>query len=931
MSSRDGGPRGGSYSQHDDRYDGRGGGSGYHNRYGGGGGRGYDRGDFDDRRGGYDDRGGGRRGYDAPRGSGGGRGRRESAEEEYAKDDAPREQGFVASLKENFGFIKSAESEQELFFHYSEIRDADPRDFQRGTEVEFGRYYDARNGRDLSVRVIILPPGTIKTEELLKSDCEGEIVREMREKRSYDRSARREMYGGSVRLLPREGGPEPGGDGEAAGNGSGAVSLDGDGAKAETKGGAGKGGVKKVKTEWQFGGDDVLAGDDGRSYNPQTGDVVMFDVVKVLATKTERATNVRFVRAAPVPDVPMEGGFVEKVSKDNYGFIECVDRDDRLFFHFSEVMPSNHQISVGDEVLFVVAADNQGRNTAVRIQVQPRGSVSRYLEYEGVRTGVVEKPLRARPQVCCRHLRTCKCSHTNTVANACTHTHTDTHTHTQTRSSSGYNRSGPELAGGVICLEEATGEGEKTKVVKVAFEGSGMVGGVKALLPAAGDVVEFKMSMLKSSKRMCAHDVRVTALSEEGREMGVVTRVKEGLTYCFLRCCEREEQIFMHMSEAHEMGPPGPAVEDAEAGGGGGGEVEGGVEVDGAAGEGDVKIGGRGSRGARGTVGAVELHNGDEVSFNLAVSKQDGRLNAVRVVKLPKGTVTFEKELEGRFSGRVTRLPPVVHGVPGKKNKDKEPAIKGLISPESEIPVPGYGGAAPVSATDEGETAGGGEAKRDFGPTTRGGKLVDAEAGMITWTAADLSNPALVFEKGDTVEFALVLDKPSKKLRAQDVKLVQASLDEGQSGEPSTGEVEQGAIVIVRNQAKHSGGGYGLIQSQDGSRRVMFHFEAVSAESLTSVAAEATRSRNGAEATKAAVEGEVGASQEEEDSDVGVETKETGGAEAKGPHARRPQVGDEVEFRVMSHPGARVVLAVDVRVLPKGSVQFEQVIGVCKA
>ena len=42
-------------------------------------------------------------------------------------------------------------------------------------------------------------------------------------------------------------------------------------------------------------------------------------------------------------------------------------------------------------------------------------------------------------------------------------------------------------------------------------------------------------------------------------------------------------------------------------------------------------------------------------------------------------------------------------------------------------------------------------------------------------------------------------------------------------------------------------------------------------------------------------------------------------------------MGDEVEFRVMSHPGARVVLAVDVRVLPKGSVQFEQVIGVCKA
>jgi len=46
-----------------------------------------------------------------------------------------RTQGFVASLKENFGFIKNAESDNEYFFHYSEIRDADVRDFERGTEV----------------------------------------------------------------------------------------------------------------------------------------------------------------------------------------------------------------------------------------------------------------------------------------------------------------------------------------------------------------------------------------------------------------------------------------------------------------------------------------------------------------------------------------------------------------------------------------------------------------------------------------------------------------------------------------------------------------------------------------------------------------------------------------------------------------------------
>jgi hypothetical protein len=42
---------------------------------------------------------------------------------------------------------------------------------------------------------------------------------------------------------------------------------------------------------------------------------------------------------------------VEKIAKDNYGFIECCDRDERLFFHFSELTPRNHQVL---ETLLVV-------------------------------------------------------------------------------------------------------------------------------------------------------------------------------------------------------------------------------------------------------------------------------------------------------------------------------------------------------------------------------------------------------------------------------------------------------------------------------------------------------------------------------------------------------------------------------------------------
>jgi len=37
--------------------------------------------------------------------------------------------------------------------------------------------------------------------------------------------------------------------------------------------------------------------------------------------------------------------------------------------------------------------------------------------------------------------------------------------------------------------------------------------------------------------------VRIVGLCETGREMGVVARVKDGVSYAFIRCCEREEQV----------------------------------------------------------------------------------------------------------------------------------------------------------------------------------------------------------------------------------------------------------------------------------------------------------------------------------------------------------------------------------------------------
>lgn len=40
--------------------------------------------------------------------------------------------------------------------------------------------------------------------------------------------------------------------------------------------------------------------------------------------------------------------------KEGFGFIRCVERDTRLFFHFNEVLDVDREISVGDEVEFTV-------------------------------------------------------------------------------------------------------------------------------------------------------------------------------------------------------------------------------------------------------------------------------------------------------------------------------------------------------------------------------------------------------------------------------------------------------------------------------------------------------------------------------------------------------------------------------------------------
>ena len=43
--------------------------------------------------------------------------------------------------------------------------------------------------------------------------------------------------------------------------------------------------------------------------------------------------------------------------------------------------------------------------------------------------------------------------------------------------------------------------------------------------------------------------MKIISFGAQERERGIIMRCKEGLNYCFIKCCNREDPLFMHLSE----------------------------------------------------------------------------------------------------------------------------------------------------------------------------------------------------------------------------------------------------------------------------------------------------------------------------------------------------------------------------------------------
>jgi len=225
-----------------------------------------------------------------------------------------KQQGFIATLKDNFGFIETAEHDREVFFHFSAF-EGDPNDLDLGDEVE---YTLARKTSKVSAENIRkLQGGSVAPEEVFPEVYDGKVVRCMR-----IINPDQEEYPGLVQMS------------------SGEESGDGDLAETYTYG--------------------ITSLADKRDFL-QKGDVVKFQLCKTKGVTKKRATNIAAVRKyirAKVDSVKGQFGFLTHEVEDGK----------KLFFHMTEVH-NNTELQPGDDVEFVIVQNQRnGKYSAVSLR-----------------------------------------------------------------------------------------------------------------------------------------------------------------------------------------------------------------------------------------------------------------------------------------------------------------------------------------------------------------------------------------------------------------------------------------------------------------------------------------------------------------------------------------------------------------------------------
>eukprot|EP01117_Protostelium_nocturnum_P004597 TRINITY_DN165_c0_g1_i1.p1 TRINITY_DN165_c0_g1~~TRINITY_DN165_c0_g1_i1.p1 ORF type:complete len:1096 (+),score=427.06 TRINITY_DN165_c0_g1_i1:121-3408(+) len=388
------------------------------------------------------------------------------------------EMGVVCSVKKNYGHITCAEQDEDLFFHFTDFDDSalveavtnGEKEILPGTEVQFVIVPDSRTGKKKAAHIQVLNSGTVKFEDISESRVQGLVIRECKP--------------GQTGYI-----------GKRQPSDLGMIEYEGTDPKTQ---------VKRNETV-TFGCNDVR--DTKVALWP--GDVVAFNIATDKRTKSKSAVNVELVSPT---QLPREVGVVSSV-KNSFGFIKCPEREEEVYFHFSE-LDNVDSVVPGTELEFSVVKNSWFKKLlAIRIKTLNKGSVKfapgkpNEVRY----TGIVDRELKGR---------------------------------------------GREGFGGKISYKTddspAVEEGGIAGLTLIDFNGED-VDSRYAL--RRGDKVEFSIAEDARTKAMKATNI------VPHTEVGVVSTVKEN--FGFIKLANSQDEIFFHQSEVGDSNPlhPGELVE----------------------------------------------------------------------------------------------------------------------------------------------------------------------------------------------------------------------------------------------------------------------------------------------------------------------------------------------------------------------------------
>ncbi|CAE1158585.1 Cold shock domain-containing protein E1 [Acanthosepion pharaonis] len=372
--------------------------------------------------------------------------------EEVGLPEPEKYQGVVCSMKENFGFIERSDVVKEIFFHYSEYK-GDINELLLGDDVEF--QIQSRTGREVAVNISRLPEGTVIFEDVASERIKGKILKPLKTSNKG-----------------RQGDPL-----------CGRIVYEDDGHQIEIP----------------FGDKDQKG-----DFTLQLDDLVEFSIATDRRDGLQRATQIELLESSFEKSKEIREVGIVATLKDGYGFIQCADRDLRVFFHFSEALDPTHELKPQDEVEFTVVQDPSSPNKqiAVRIKALPKRTLSLTISSEKYIGTIDREPA--------------------------------------THKSPGKNKEGE--SGNIIYDYEGT-------IQQIPYYLKDLIEPKNP--PRYGDKIEFSIGESSRNSQKRAVNVKVVLRNVAGKCQGFIATLKDN--YGFIENADHEKEVFFHFSSVENV------------------------------------------------------------------------------------------------------------------------------------------------------------------------------------------------------------------------------------------------------------------------------------------------------------------------------------------------------------------------------------------